>query len=1647
MLSLFSSYSSSMKHHGIDFLLQPIFTRAVSASLHLGLLLVLVVSWVRKKVHVDHKEKSERNEVHKSGFLYHKHSLVCSLVICVFNLVLCSISYFYFKHDGSEDLVALSDLALKTVAWGAVCAYLKSRNSKARDPSFPCLLRIWCLVFAFVSCACLVIDFVAYGKHVLLPVMCFVSDIGSSITGLFLCFVGCFVNNIAKLAPLEEALLNGDSSVNNNSDPSKTRGNEHLNRYSNAGFFSILTFSWISPLIILGNEKTLDHEDLPLLATDDSAYGIFPTFRNKLESECGSVRNVTTLKLVKVLFLSTWQGILLSGFFAFLCACASYVGPFLIDILVQYLNEEHKFKNEGYLLAMAFVVAKLVECVSERHEMFRFQQVGVRMQSKLVAMIYAKGLTLSSQSKEVRSTGEIINLMTVDAARIGDFCWYMHDPWMCVLQVALALIILYRSVGLASIAALSATVIVMLLNLPVSSLQENFQSKVMEFKDERMKATSEILNNMRILKLQAWEMKFLSKIIQIRKTEEIWLKKFLAGTAIIRFLFHNAPTFIAVVTFGACVLLGIPLESGKVLSALATFRILQMPIYSLPDTISMIAQTKVSLDRIASFLCLDELQTDVVEKLPWGSSDKAIEIVDGNFSWDLSVPNTTLENINLTVFHGMRVAVCGTVGSGKSSLLSCIIGEVPKISGTLKICGTKAYVSQSPWIQSGKIEDNILFGKEMEREKYEKVLEACSLTKDLEVLPFGDQTIIGEKGINLSGGQKQRVQIARALYQDADIYLFDDPFSAVDAHTGSHLFKECLLGLLKSKTVIYITHQVEFLPDADIILVMREGRITQSGKYDDILKTGTDFMELVGAHRAALSSIKSLERRPTFKTSSTTKEETNSLSDLELEQSVENIYDEIEKSIDTIEPKGQLVQEEEREKGRVGFKVYWKYIITAYGGALVPFIILSQTLTVGLQIASNYWMTIATPVSATAEPDIGSFTLMVVYVALAIGSSIFTFVRAFLAVIAGYKTATVLFNKMHLCVFRAPISFFDATPSGRILNRASTDQSTLDMYISNIVWAITLNLVQLFGNIVVMSQAAWQVFIVLIPVMAACIWYQRYYSPSARELARLVGTCQALVIQHFSETISGSTTIRSFEQESRFNDINMKLIDRYSQPKLYSATAMEWLNFRLDILSTLTFAFCLLFLVSFPNSMISPGIAGLAVTYGLNLNAVQTKVIWFLCNLENKIISVERILQYTSLQSEAPLVIKDNQPDNSWPSYGEVHIQDLQVRYAPHLPIVLRGLTCTFTAGAKTGIVGRTGSGKTTLVQTLFRLIEPIAGQILIDSINISLIGVHDLRSKLSIIPQDPTMFEGTVRTNLDPLEEYTDEQIWETLDMCQLGDEVRKKEGKLDSTVTENGENWSMGQRQLVCLGRVLLKKSKILVLDEATASVDTATDNIIQQTVKQHFSECTVITIAHRITSIIDSDMILFLNQGLIEEYDSPKKLLKNKYSSLAQLVAEYTRSADYIPSLRSIITIPDGTMVTRGDLGAELLTEEIPLLQGDDKDMHIMGKTVIVATNMLESMIVHPTLTIAKVYDIANVVREVYDAIMLSGETAHRKFSVKVMHTVTLQTGATILMEVQVQMLVSNSEEGNQTEYYSTGLVITSSDGGEGGEGVHT
>ncbi|KAJ9552037.1 hypothetical protein OSB04_016082 [Centaurea solstitialis] len=1549
------------------FWLNPIFLHGFVASIQLMFLLFILISWVWKRFKLDPTLLPKQT----FGYFLHKQTLFSCVFLSLSNLVFCFLDGFYWCKSGwnDEKIVTLLYHVLGTLTWLLLVVYLhslvsnsNSNSNSKRSCNYPLVLRVWWVFFFLVSCYSLLVDYLYYKRTHDSVSMFFVSDSVSSFMGLFLCFVGLFhkaekeEEEEARNRNLEEPLLN--SSV------------EIASCYENAGFFSLLTFSWMNSLIANGNKKPLDLDEIPQLAGIDSVSMVFPVLSDKVESFSNGSNQITTFGLTKALFYIVWKEVLITGFLGLASSLCGFVGPYLIDAFVQYLNGRRDFENQGLILVAGFTISKMVGCFTQRHWYFKLQQAGIRARSAIVAMIYKKGLTISGQSKQGKSSGEIINLMAVDAERVGTYAWYMHDFWLAFVQVGLALALLYRNLGLAGVASLVATVLVLLANLPLGNLQEKLQDDLMKSKDKRMKVTSEVLRNMRVLKLQGWEMKFLSKIVKLRDDEENALKKYMYTLSTTSFLFWGAPIAIAAVTFGTCLLAGIPLESGKVLSALATFGILQEPIYNLPESISMFFQTKVSLDRIATFLRLNDIDLKAIDKDPRSGSGTAVEIVNGNFSWDVTSQNPTLKEINIRVNHGMRVAVCGTVGSGKSSLISCILGEISKISGSVKVGGTKAYVAQSPWIQSGKIEDNILFGRQMDREWYEKVLEACCLKKDLEVLSFGDQTIIGERGINLSGGQKQRIQIARALYQDADIYLFDDPFSAVDAHTGSHLFKECMLQFLVSKTVIYVTHQVEFLPAADLILVLRDGRITQAGKYNDILNSGSDFMELVGAHKEALSSIDSIGTIVHEKI--TSKENTNDTRNGKTNDNISSA-------------KAQLVQEEEREKGRVGLSVYWKYITSAYRGALGLLIVLAQILFQILWIGSTYWMAWASPVSASDPAPVTGSTLIIVYVALAAGCALCILTRGLLLATAAYKAATILFRKMHLSIFRSPMSFFDSTPSGRILNRAmrsgrragqagwrvepggfgghrcvkrepgglretrvgeaapfcaSTDQSAVDMEIPNQVGTFAFSIIQLLGIIGVMSQAAWQVIVLFVPIGGMCIWLQQYYLPSAREMARLAGVCKGPVIHNFSETISGSTTIRSFDQQERFQDTNLKLIDDFSRPKFYNVSAREWLGLRLEMLSSVTFAAFLIFLIAIPEGTIDPSIAGLATTYGLTLNTLIGLVVRTLTNLENKIISVERIFQYSSIPSEPPLVIESNRPDDQWPSQGEVDIRHLRVRYAPNMPLVLRGLTCTFNGGKKTGIVGRTGSGKSTLIQTLFRIVEPTAGEILIDGINISTIGLHDLRSKLSIIPQDPTMFEGTIRSNLDPLEEYTDDKIWEVaklhimvsdgkynhmvllrevlrktpknkklrnslmtiyldgmrmciraLDKCQLGDEVRNKEGKLNSAVMENGDNWSVGQRQLVCLGRVLLKKTKVLVLDEATASVDTATDGMIQQTLAQHFKDSTVIMIAHRITSVLDNDMVLVLEQGLIDEYDSPTKLLEDKLSSFAKLVAEYS------------------------------------------------------------------------------------------------------------------------------------------------------------
>ncbi|GAA0139823.1 ATP-binding cassette [Lithospermum erythrorhizon] len=1468
----------------------------VHLVLHLSFLGILLIHFIQLIVESKcmERKKATPSEIYRIGTkvgLSFSVSMICSIFLMATHLTVTFAQQSRSQAHCNLAFPVLSSEIVQVVSWAVTLLVLYDIKSKCKS-KFPWIVRVWWISSFLLSLSQAILDALDILTYLEPLKWKHVADISIFIASA--CLLGVSIRG--KTDIVSDSADDITNPLLTEKDVKNSGGKVDC-PYGKASLLQLITFSWLNSLFEVGIKKPLEKDEVPDVYVEDSAAFLAHSFDEclKLVEEQDATSNPSICKAIYVL---ARKKAAINALFAVISAAASYVGPYLINDFVNFLNEKKsRSLGSGYLLALAFLGAKMVETITQRQWIFGSRLLGLRLRAALISRIYQKGLRLSSKARQSHTSGEIINYMSVDVQRISDFIWYLNTIWMLPIQISLAIYILHINLGLGSLVALAVTMAMMAGNIPLTGIQKGYQSKIMESKDERMKATSEVLRNMKTIKLQAWDDYFREKLESLRSTEYIWLRKSMTLSAVTTFIFWGAPTFISTITFGACVLMGIPLTAGRVLSALATFQMLQDPIFNIPDLLSVIAQGKVSADRIASYLQEDELQADAVNFVPSDQTEFDILIDDGAFNWEAESAVQTLDQINLRVKKGMKVAICGTVGSGKSSLLSCVLGEIPKLSGTVNISGTKAYVPQSPWILSGNVRDNILFGKPYERAKYKRTVEACALVKDFELFSAGDHTEIGERGINMSGGQKQRIQIARAVYQDADIYLLDDPFSAVDAHTGTQLFQECLMGILKEKTILYVTHQVEFLPAADIILVMKNGRISQAGTFEELMQQNIGFEVLVGAHNQALESIVTVEKA-SREPECATKNEFNTDIDIDHNAEFPHTKQDSEHNlcVEITENEGRLVQEEEREKGSIGKEVYLSYLTTVKGGILVPVILLAQISCQALQIVSNYWMAWACP-TGSEEPVVQMSFILLVYILLAVGSSLFVLLRASLVALVGLLTSQKFFSNMLHSILRSPMAFFDSTPTGRILNRVSTDQSVLDMEMAGRIAWCAFSIIQLLGTIAVMSQVAWEVFAIFIPVTAICIWYQQYYIPTARELARLAGVQRAPMLHHFAESLAGAATIRAFNQNDRFMEENLCLVDNHSMPWFHTVSAMEWLSFRLNQLSNFVFAFSLVLLITLPEGVIDPSIAGLAVTYGINLNGQQASVIWTICNAENKMISVERILQYSNLASESPLVVEDCRSPENWPGKGSISFTNLQIRYAEHLPSVLKNITCTFPGRKKVGVVGRTGSGKSTLIQAIFRIIEPMEGTIVIDNVDITKIGLHDLRSKLSIIPQDPTMFEGTVRGNLDPLGRYSDSEIWEALDKCQLGDIMRNKQEKLDSTVVENGENWSAGQKQLFCLGRALLKKSGILVLDEATASVDSATDGIIQKIISQEFNDRTVLTIAHRIYTVIDSDYVLVLSDGRVAEFDTPAKLLEREDSFFSKLIKEHsTRSRSF-------------------------------------------------------------------------------------------------------------------------------------------------------
>ncbi|KAG8369373.1 hypothetical protein BUALT_Bualt14G0004500 [Buddleja alternifolia] len=1106
----------------------------------------------------------------------------------------------------------------------------------------------------------------------------------------------------------------------------------------------------------------------------------------------------------------------------------------------------------------------------------------MRIRSALMVAIYQKQLKLSSLARKRHSSGEIVNYIAIDAYRMGEFPMWAHVGWASVFQIFLALLILSLVVGSGVLPGLLPFFICGLLNVPFAKLLQKYQTEFMVVQDKRLRSLSEILNNMKVIKLMSWEENFKNVIESYRKIEFKWLSETQFMKSYSTVLYWMSPTVVSSVIFFGCIFLkSARLDAATVFTVLATLRTMSEPVRFFPDSLSSLIQVKVSFERINSFMLEDELEREDPVVIPHTQNSRhIIQIRGGFFSWDAEMSTPTLRDTEFEATNGEKIAICGPIGAGKSSFLYAILGEIPKISGNVSVNGSIAYVSQGSWIQSGTIRDSILFGKPMEKTKYEEAIRFCALEKDIESFDYGDLTEIGQRGLNMSGGQKQRIQLARAVYNDADIYLLDDPFSAVDAHTAAVLFNDCVMTALAKKTVILVTHQVEFLNSVDKILVVEGGKVTQSGNYNELMSAGTTFEQLVFAHKSTIGSFDA--------SSGSNQHKNHEAHSTQVDQNNANSYSKEEREGEiSMEKPMQLTEEEEKEVGDVGWKAFSDYISISKGLTYFLSSSMAQIGFVAFQAGASFWLAFY-----VQNPKINNIFIIGIYTLISSLSAVFVYLRSLFAVLLGLKASEAFFSGFTNSTFNAPMLFFDSTPVGRILTRASSDLSVLDFDIPIAFAFVVAASTEMVATIGIMAFVTWQVLFVGIFAMVSSKYIQGYYQKSAGELMRINGTTKAPVMNYASETASGVATIRAFKMVKTFYSNYLKLVDTDAKVFLYSNAALEWLVLRTEALQNLTLFTAAIFLVLTPKGVIAPGIVGLSLSYAFALTGTQVFLTRWYSSLANYIVSVERIKQYMHVTPEPPSVIADKRPPTSWPSNGRIELLDLKIRYRPNAPMVLKGITCTLKEGSRVGVVGRTGSGKTTLISALFRLVEPYHGRITIDGLDICSIGLKDLRLKLSIIPQEPTLFRGSVRTNLDPLSLYSDDEIWKALKKCQLKDTISNLPNLLDSSVSDEGENWSMGQRQLFCLGRVLLRRNKILVLDEATASIDSTTDAILQKIIREEFANCTVITVAHRVPTVIDSDMVMVLSYGKLVEYDEPSKLMETD-SYFSKLVAEYWSS----------------------------------------------------------------------------------------------------------------------------------------------------------
>ncbi|VDB84771.1 unnamed protein product [Peniophora sp. CBMAI 1063] len=1320
---------------------------------------------------------------------------------------------------------------------------------------------------------------------------------------------------------------------------------------SSASWFSLLTFNWISSLMALGYARPLEATDLWQLQEHRSSAVIADRInasfdarvkqaaeynarlasgeirpsikqrvwwtlrRQRAEREKrwrevdGKRKPSLTLSMNDAIFAWFWSG----GILKVIGDTAQVTSPLVVKALITFATDSYADSRtgkpvppigKGIGLAICLVLLQLIASLCTHHFFYRSASSGVLLRGGLINAIYNRSLRLTTRARGSLPNGKLVNHISTDVSRVDFCCGFFHMFWAAPIQMAICLALLIINLGPSALAGFGFFVLVTPLQSYIMKSLFAIRKKTMVWTDKRAKLLQELLGGMKVIKFFAWEKPFLERIYNFRTKEMSYVRSLLMIRAANTALAMSSPTLASVIAFLVYAAAGHQLNAAAIFSSLSLFQLLRMPLMLLPMSFSAIADARNAIGRLQAVF---EAELVTEELIIDESLKNAIESTHAAFTWDAAPPEQEatkkksspfggrgkkdkaavtprvsvevkeenifkLRDIDLSVPRGSLVAIVGPVGSGKTSLLQGLIGEMRRTAGTVKFGGNIAYCGQSAWIQNATIRENICFGKPFDKERYWRAVHDSCLEADLDVLPNGDLTEVGEKGISLSGGQKQRINICRAIYADTDIVIFDDPLSALDAHVGESVFKNVMLDSSTGKTRVLVTHALHFLREVDYIYTIVDGRIVEQGTY-------AALMEARGAFASHIAE---------FVTQDASEEKAAEEEDA-VEGTPTDGEKEKKKKREAAVKGAQLMQQEERSTGAVSWEVYKAYIEAGNGWVTLPFVALSMVVMQAATVLSSYWL---------VWWQNGSFNqpqgfYMGIYAVLGVSQALSAFANGVVFALLIYASSRRLHSDAITRVLHAPMVYFETTPIGRIMNRFSKDIDTMDNMLADAFRMFLNTMSSIVGAIILISILLPWFLIAVAAVIVLYVMAAQFYRASARELKRLDAILRSSLYSHFSESLSGLATIRAYGEQQRFADDNRKRIDVENRAYWLTVTNQRWLGIRLDFFGILlTLAVAMLTVGT--RTSISPAQTGVTLSYILSVQQAFGWMVRQLAEVENDMNSVERVVYYARhIEQEPPHEIPEKAPAQPWPATGRIEFKDMVLKYRPELPPVIKGLTMSVEGGEKIGVVGRTGAGKSSLLTALFRLVELAEGGIEVDGVDISKIGLSDLRKGLAIIPQDATLFSGTLRSNLDPFGLHDDARLWDALRRSYLVDDtpMPKKDGDevvpsgattpsgprftLDSVIEDEGGNVSIGQRSLVSLARALVKDSRVLILDEATASVDYETDRKIQYTIAHEFRDRTILCIAHRLRTIISYDRICVLDQGQIAEFDSPARL----------------------------------------------------------------------------------------------------------------------------------------------------------------------------